>query len=185
MHKDGAYRWVLNRGLAVRDRDGHAYRMAGSQTDIMSRKSAEEQLVYNAFHDALTGLPNRALFMDRLQHSITVSTRRANELYAVLFLDMDRFKIVNDSLGHTVGDQLLIAMGQQLSECLRPGDTVARLGGDEFAVLLHNISELKDAVDVAERIHNKLSVPLLVKGQEVFASVSIGIAIRLRALRAA
>ena len=176
MHKDGAYRWVLNRGLAVRNRDGHAYRMAGSQTDIMSRKSAEKQLVYNAFHDALTGLPNRALFMDRLQHSITVSTRRANELYAVLFLDMDRFKVVNDSLGHTVGDQLLIAMGQQLSECLRPGDTVARLGGDEFAVLLNNISELKDAVDVAERIHKKLSVPLLVKGQEMFASVSIGIA---------
>jgi diguanylate cyclase (GGDEF)-like protein/PAS domain S-box-containing protein len=175
MHKDGAYRWVLNRGLAVRDGD-HAYRVAGSQTDITSRKAAEDQLQHNAFHDALTGLPNRALFLDRLQHSITVSTRRANERYAVLFLDMDRFKNVNDSLGHTVGDQLLIAMGQQLSECIRPGDTVARLGGDEFAVLLNNIGELTDAVDVAERIHNRLSVPLLVKGQELFASVSIGIA---------
>jgi diguanylate cyclase (GGDEF)-like protein/PAS domain S-box-containing protein len=175
MHRDGAYRWVLNRGIAVRDGD-HAYRVAGSQTDITSRKAAEEQLLHNAFHDALTGLPNRALFLDRLQHSITVSTRRANQRYAVLFLDMDRFKVVNDSLGHTVGDQLLIAMGQQLSECLRPGDTVARLGGDEFAVLLNNIGELKDAVDVAERIHSTLSAPLLVKGQELFASVSIGIA---------
>jgi diguanylate cyclase (GGDEF)-like protein/PAS domain S-box-containing protein len=176
MHKDGTFRWVLNRGLATLDKNGYALRMAGSQTDITLRKSAEEQLVYNAFHDALTGLPNRALFMDRLQHIITVSTRRANELYAVLFLDMDRFKIINDSLGHTVGDQLLVVMGQLLSECLRPGDTVARLGGDEFAVLLDNISELKDAVDIAERIQQKLSTPLLVKGHEVFASVSIGIA---------
>lgn len=175
-HKDGTYRWALNRGLATMDQNGHAQRMAGSQTDITSRKSAEELLVYNAFHDALTGLPNRALFMDRLQHVITASTRRADELYAVLFLDMDRFKIINDSLGHTVGDQLLIVMGQQLSECLRPGDTVARLGGDEFAILLDNISELKDAVDVAERIHQRLSTPLLVKGHEVFASVSVGIA---------
>jgi diguanylate cyclase (GGDEF)-like protein/PAS domain S-box-containing protein len=176
MHEDGSYRWVLNRGLATMDQNGYAHRMAGSQTDITSRKSAEEQLVYNAFHDTLTGLPNRALFMDRLQHVIAVSTRRANELYAVLFLDMDRFKIINDSLGHLVGDQLLVAMGKQLSECIRPGDTVARLGGDEFAVLLDNISELKDAVDVAERILQKLSAPLLVTGHEVFASVSIGIA---------
>jgi len=176
VHKDGMYRWVLNRGLAIRDRDGHAYRMAGSQTDITSKKTVDEQLVYNAFHDALTGLPNRALFMDRLQHIITVSNRRANEVYAVLFLDMDRFKIINDSLGHTVGDQILVVMGQKLSECLRPGDTVARLGGDEFAVLLHNINEAKDAVEVAERIHHKLSEPLLVKGHEIFSSVSIGIA---------
>jgi diguanylate cyclase (GGDEF)-like protein/PAS domain S-box-containing protein len=176
MHKDGMYRWMLNRGLAIRDENGHAYRMAGSQTDITSKKTVDEQLVYNAFHDALTGLPNRALFMDRLQHIITVSKRRANEIYAVLFLDMDRFKIVNDSLGHTVGDQILVAMGQKLSECLRPGDTVARLGGDEFAVLLHNIKEVKDAVEVAERIHQKLAAPLLVKSHEVFSSVSIGIA---------
>jgi diguanylate cyclase (GGDEF)-like protein/PAS domain S-box-containing protein len=176
MHKDGMYRWVLCRGLAIRDRDDHVYRMAGSQTDITSKKTVDEQLVYNAFHDALTGLPNRALFMDRLQHIITVSKRRANEVYAVLFLDMDRFKIINDSLGHTVGDQILVVMGQKLSECLRPGDTVARLGGDEFAVLLHNINEVKDAVEVAERVHHKLSEPLLVKGHEVFSSVSIGIA---------
>jgi diguanylate cyclase (GGDEF)-like protein len=151
--------------------------MAGSQTDITSRKAAEEQLVYDAFHDALTGLPNRALFMDRLQHVITVSRRRADAHYCVLFLDMDRFKIINDSLGHTIGDQLLVVVGRKLSECLRPGDTVARLGGDEFAVLLDNIVELKDAVDVTERIHKKLSTPLLIKEHEVFTSVSIGIAV--------
>jgi diguanylate cyclase (GGDEF)-like protein len=177
MHNDGTYRWVISRGLAVRDAEGYAYRMAGSQTDITSRKAAEEQLVYDAFHDALTGLPNRALFMDRLQHVITVSRRRADAHYCVLFLDMDRFKIVNDSLGHTIGDQLLVAVGKKLSECLRPGDTVARLGGDEFAILLDNILELKDAVDVTERIHKKLSSPLLVKEHEVFTSVSIGIAV--------
>ena len=177
MHRDGTYRWVISRGLAVRNKDNQAHRMAGSQTDITSRKTAEEQLVYDAFHDALTGLPNRALFMDRLQHVITTAQRRADVLYAVLFLDMDRFKIINDSLGHTVGDQLLVVVGRKLSECLRPGDTVARLGGDEFAVLLENIADLKDAVDVAERIHAKLSVPLLVKGHEVFSSVSIGIAL--------
>ena len=175
MHKDGTYRWMLNRGLAVRNMDNQAHRMAGSQTDITSRKMAEEQMVYDAFHDALTGLPNRALFMDRLQHVIATSQRRADDLYAVLFLDMDRFKTINDSLGHLVGDQLLVVMGRKLTECLRPGDTVARLGGDEFAVLLENISELKDAVDVADRVHQTLSVPLMVKGHEVYASVSIGI----------
>jgi diguanylate cyclase (GGDEF)-like protein/PAS domain S-box-containing protein len=177
MHKDGTYRWVLSRGLAVRDDEGYAYRMAGSQTDITLRKKVEDQLIHDAFHDALTGLPNRALFLDRLQHLITTSRRRVDVNYAVLYLDMDRFKIVNDSLGHTIGDQLLIAVGRKLSECIRPGDTVARLGGDEFAILLENISELKDAVDVAERIHQKMSTSVMVKDHELFSSFSIGIAL--------
>ncbi len=177
MHKDGTYRWMLTRGLAVRTGDGYAYRLAGSQTDITLRKKAEEQLAYDAFHDALTGLPNRALFMDRLQHVITASQRSVEPHYAALFLDLDRFKIVNDTLGHAIGDQLLIVVSRRLSECIRPGDTVARLGGDEFAVLLENISELKDAVDVAQRIHEKMSTSVMVKGHEVFSSVSIGIAL--------
>jgi diguanylate cyclase (GGDEF)-like protein/PAS domain S-box-containing protein len=176
-HKDGTYHWVLSRGLAVRKMDGQAYRMAGSQTDITQRKKAEEQLIHDAFHDALTGLPNRALFMDRLQHVITTSRRRTDARYAVLFLDMDRFKIVNDSLGHTIGDQLLAVVGRQLSDCLRPGDTVARLGGDEFAILLENINELDDALDVTQRIQKKLTVPLHILDHEIFSSASIGIAL--------
>jgi diguanylate cyclase (GGDEF)-like protein/PAS domain S-box-containing protein len=177
LHQDGTYHWVLTRGMAVRNASGQAYRMAGSQTDIMSRKIATEQLVYNAFHDALTDLPNRSLFMDRLQHVITTSARRSGQFYAVLFLDMDRFKIVNDSLGHLVGDKLLIAVGLKLAVCIRPGDTVARLGGDEFSVLLEDIKELKDAVDVADRIHLTLSTPFMIDGHEVYAAVSIGIAL--------
>ncbi len=177
LHRDGTYHWMLTRGLAVRNKSGQAYRMAGSQTDITARKTATEQLVYNAFHDALTDLPNRSLFTDRLQHVITTSARRGEQYYAVLFLDMDRFKIINDSLGHLVGDKLLIEVGQRLSECIRPGDTVARLGGDEFSVLLEDISELKDAVDVADRIHQILSTPIMINGHEIYAAVSIGIAL--------
>lgn len=176
-HRDGTYRWVLSRGLTIRDAAGHACRMAGSQTDISLKKSAADQLEYNAFHDTLTGLPNRALFMDRLQHVIDVSNRRDEILYAVLFMDLDRFKIINDSLGHLVGDQLLVTVGRKLTECLRPGDTVARLGGDEFCVLLENIGELKDAVDVCERIHRELSQKFMIDGNEVYASASIGIAL--------
>lgn len=177
MHMDWTYHWMLTRGLAVRNESGQAYRMAGSQTDITHRKAATDQLVYNAFHDSLTDLPNRSLFSDRLQHVITTSVRRGEPLYAVLFLDMDRFKVVNDSLGHVIGDKLLIAVGQKLTECIRPGDTVARLGGDEFSVLLEDISELKDAVDVADRIHEKLSAPFMLDGHAVYAAVSIGIAL--------
>ncbi len=178
LHKDGDYRWVLNRGLAVRDPSGRACRMAGSQTDITLRKAAMEQLVYNAFHDALTGLPNRALFMDRLQHVIDTQIRRDDLLlYAVLFLDMDRFKIVNDSLGHQIGDKLLVGMGRKLTECLRPGDTVARLGGDEFSILLENINKLEDVYDVSNRIHLALSTPFNIDDNEVYAAVSIGIAL--------
>ena len=177
MHRDGTYRWVLNRGLAVRNNDGQAYRIAGSQTDITSRKKAEEQLVHDAFHDALTGLPNRALYLDRLQHAVMAMKRRPHPLYAILFLDMDRFKIINDSLGHAVGDLFLIAVGRKLADCVRPGDTVARLGGDEFAVLLENIGDLGRAIDVVERIRGEMAAPIQIKGHEIFASFSIGIAL--------
>jgi diguanylate cyclase (GGDEF)-like protein/PAS domain S-box-containing protein len=176
-HRDGKYYWMLIRGLAVRNESGQAYRMAGSQTDITARKVATEQLMYNAFHDSLTDLPNRSLFMDRLQHVINTSARRGNLLYAVMFLDLDRFKIVNDSLGHTVGDNLLVAVGLKLAECIRPGDTVARLGGDEFSILLEGIHTLKDAADVADRIHGRLLLPFTIEGHEVYAAVSIGIAL--------
>ena len=147
-------------------------------SDITARKKADEQHMYDAFHDPLTGLPNRALFMDRLQHVITASQRRpVTPNYAVFFLDLDRFKIINDSHGHTIGDQLLVVVGRKLADCIRPGDTIARLGGDEFAILLENISDPAYTVNVAERIREKLAVPLDIKGHKIFTSISIGIAL--------
>jgi diguanylate cyclase (GGDEF)-like protein/PAS domain S-box-containing protein len=174
-HKDGTYRWVLCRGLAVRDADGVAYRMAGSQTDITDRKRAEEQLIHDAFHDALTGLPNRALFMDRLSLAVERAKRSQDHLFAVLFLDLDRFKLVNDSLGHTLGDQLLITVARRLKTCLRTVDTAARLGGDEFVILLDDIEDAGSATRVAERVLEVLALPSDLNGHEAFITASIGI----------
>jgi diguanylate cyclase (GGDEF)-like protein/PAS domain S-box-containing protein len=175
MHSDGRYRWMLCRGLAVWDDAGHAIRMAGSQTDISERKAAEERLLHDALHDALTGLPNRALFMDRLGHAITRSRRNTDYSFAVMFLDLDRFKVINDSLGHSAGDQLLTAIAFRLAQCLRPGDTVARLGGDEFIILLEDMSDLNATSDTAERIQRVLAMPLDLDGHDVFTTVSIGV----------
>ena len=135
LHDDGTYRWVLTRGLAVRDDQGEAVRMAGSQSDITQRKAAEDRLQHDAFHDSLTGLPNRALLLDRLGQAIARTKRRPDSRFGVLFLDIDGFKLVNDSLGHQIGDQLLIAISRRLESCVREGDTVARVGGDEFIIL--------------------------------------------------
>ena len=145
--------------------------------EIEARKTAEEQLLHDAFHDGLTGLPNRALFMDRLTRAIAIARRRKEYLFAVLFLDLDRFKVVNDSLGHIVGDKLLVALGERLVTCLRPGDTVARLGGDEFVVLLEDMVAAENAVMIAGRIDQELKTPFILAGHEVFASGSIGIAL--------
>ena len=175
-HQNGSYRWMLSRGFAVRDSSGKAYRMAGSQTDITERKQAEQQLVHHALHDSLTGLANRALFMDRLQQAIGRSKRLTDYKFAVLFIDLDRFKVLNDSLGHTVGDQLLIAIARRLAACLRSVDTIARLGGDEFTILLEGISAEADACYLADRIHQALQTPFNLSGQEIFTSTSIGIA---------
>jgi len=175
LHRDGGYRWVLTRGLAVRNAAGDAYRMAGSQSDITSRKAAEERLLHDAFHDPLTGLPNRALFMDRLGMAIAHAKRRLSYTFAVLFIDLDRFKNVNDSLGHSVGDELLIAVARRLESCLRPGDTVARLGGDEFTILLAEVADVDHAVQVAQRMHGEMARPFQVQGHEVFVTLSLGI----------
>jgi diguanylate cyclase (GGDEF)-like protein/PAS domain S-box-containing protein len=181
LHNDGVYRWMLSRGIAVRDGNGTVTRMAGSQTDITDRKRAEEQLLHDAFHDALTGMPNRALFMDRLglviERARQVSRSRNDYLFAVLFLDLDRFKVINDSLGHRLGDQLLVAIAKRLNSCMRPGDTVARLGGDEFAILAEDIKDVSGATRIATRIQHALNLPFRVEEREVFTSASIGIAV--------
>lgn len=143
--------------------------------DITERKRAQQQLLHDAFHDILTGLPNRALFMERLGQAVGRSQQQQDYQYAVLFLDLDRFKVVNDSLGHLVGDQLLIAIAQRLQECVYPSDTVARLGGDEFTILLDSIKSFTEATDAADRIHRKFSSPFNLDGHEVFTTVSIGI----------
>ena len=160
--------------MSISLKDSYAKR----DDEIAERKKAEQKLIHDAFHDALTGLPNRALFMDRLQHAITTSQRRAGTpYYAVLFCDIDRFKVINDSLGHPMGDQLLFTVGRKLIDCVRPGDTVARLGGDEFAILLENIGDLAHAKDVAERVKRMFSAPVAVRENDIFTSLSIGIAI--------
>jgi diguanylate cyclase (GGDEF)-like protein/PAS domain S-box-containing protein len=177
LHKDGTYRWVLSRGIAVRNGSGEAYRMAGSQSDITARKLAEKRLQHDAFHDSLTGLPNRALFLDRLSMVIAHARRRGGHPYSVLFLDLDRFKNVNDSLGHHVGDELLVAVARRLESLLRPGDTVARLGGDEFAILLDDVADGTQATRVAQRVNRELAEPFNLRGHEVFATMSLGIAL--------
>jgi diguanylate cyclase (GGDEF)-like protein/PAS domain S-box-containing protein len=174
-HKDGTYHWMLCRGLAVWDAANRATRMVGSQTDITVRRLAEERLRHDALHDTLTGLPNRTLFIDRLEHTIRSARRPDARPFAVLFLDLDRFKMINDSLGHLIGDELLVAIASRLANCLRPGDTVARLGGDEFTILLENLAYPEDAADVAKRLQHALAAPFLLRGQEVFTSTSIGI----------
>jgi diguanylate cyclase (GGDEF)-like protein/PAS domain S-box-containing protein len=174
-HRDGSYRWVLSRGLAVRNAAGVPHRMAGSATDITERKRAEAQLLHDAFHDALTGLPNRALFVDRLEQAVRQTWRREGYGFAVLFLDLDRFKVVNDSLGHTTGDQLLVAIAQRLARILRAADTFARLGGDEFVILLDDVREAAEASIIAARLQEQLGLPFDLSGLEVVTSASIGI----------
>ena len=175
--EDGSYRWMLSRGLAVMDSNRYVYRMTGSLTDVTEQKQAEKQLLHNAFHDGLTGLPNRALFMERLKHSLAEVKKGEGYAFGVLFLDLDRFKVVNDSLGHQIGDQLLVATARRLESCLRPGDIVARLGGDEFAVILDHVRHVSDAIQTAERIRERLATPFNLSGHEVFISASIGIAL--------
>lgn len=177
LHKDGTYRWVLARGLAVRDESGKPCRMAGSLTDITDRRRAQDQLLHDAFYDPLTGLPNRSLLVNRLEHALRRTKRSQTYLFAILFLDLDRFKNVNDSLGHLCGDRLLVEVGRRLTSCVRAEDTVARIGGDEFVILLDNIPAAESATAAVARIEKKLSVPVTLDGHDVFSPASIGVAI--------
>ncbi|HLL75055.1 MAG TPA: PAS domain S-box protein [Pyrinomonadaceae bacterium] len=157
--------------------DGAAVGVQGIARDITERRQADERLRHIAFHDTLTGLPNRALFTEHLRRAVESARRDPARLFAVLFLDLDRFKVINDSLGHTVGDQMLVALARRLENCLRANDSVARLGGDEFAILLNAIDCAADATRVAERIQQELAHPFTLSGHEVFAYGSIGIAL--------
>jgi len=176
-HRDGSELWVLTRGVLVRDESGRPVRMAGSQTDVSVRKRVEQQLLHDAFHDGLTGLANRTLFLDRLSIALASRRRIGGENFAIFFLDLDRFKTVNDSLGHGVGDLLLAETGRRLVRLMRPSDTVARLGGDEFAVLAGGVRDGGAAAHIAERVQRELSRPFTFGGQEVFTTASIGIAL--------
>lgn len=176
-HKDGRALWVLCRGLHTPEAEGAEGRMAGSLTDITARKVAEDRLRHNAFYDSLTGLPNRALFINHLEQAIGRAKHSQDYCFAVLFLDLDRFKNVNDSLGHSQGDELLKEVAGRLTCCLRPGDTPARLGGDEFTLLLDDLTDINDAARVAERFQKAIAKPFDLDGHEVFTNVSIGIAL--------
>lgn len=172
---------ILGYPIDIGDQRIGAY---GIYTDISERKAAERKLFHHAFHDALTGLPNRSLFAERLERDLRRATRR-DYLFAVLFIDLDRFKVINDSLGHAAGDELLVEMAQRLQGCLRPGDTVARLGGDEFTILLEDVQEPTRATRIAERILEALGKPFEIAGQDVVSSGSIGIAFSSPAYRSA
>ncbi len=172
---EAKYRWMSCRALVVRNEDGIASRMVGSQTDITDRKQAEEKLEFDAVHDALTGLPNRILFLDRLNHCIELSSRRKNYSFAVLYLDLNRFKIINDSLGHLLGDQLLIEIGSRIKAIIRQGDTLSRIGGDEFVILCEEIESITVVTNLADRIQRELSKEIDLNGQKVVVDCSIGI----------
>jgi diguanylate cyclase (GGDEF)-like protein/PAS domain S-box-containing protein len=176
IHKSGHEVWTLLSVSPVRDPETQLLRAIFQIQDITDRKRAEAQLVHDAFHDGLTGLPNRALFIDHLRLAVARSRRKECPLFSVLFLDLDRFKVVNDSLGHLVGDKLLMTMARRLESCLRPGDTIARLGGDEFTILLEDLKGNNEAIHVAERIQRELTKPFELDGRHIATSASIGIA---------
>jgi diguanylate cyclase (GGDEF)-like protein/PAS domain S-box-containing protein len=175
-HRDGSWRVIESTASNLLGQAAVAGLVLNSH-DISDRKRAEEKLLHDALHDELTGLPNRALFMDRLRQSMERSRREPERLTAVLFLDLDRFKIVNDSLGHLVGDELLTQITSSLAAALRPSDTIARVGGDEFAILLEGGRDVSDAVRVADRINDRLAAPVNLHGHEIFVTASIGIAV--------
>jgi diguanylate cyclase (GGDEF)-like protein/PAS domain S-box-containing protein len=172
----GEERWVWEQGRAVGEQGGTAI-LEGFITDVSDRKRFEDQLYHDTFHDRLTALPNRALFMDRLERSLHRWQRHPRDLFAVLCLDLDRFKLINDSLGHQFGDDLIVAVALRLADFLGPEHTVARLGGDEFAILLEELEHPSEAVRIAERIGEVLRTPIHLKERELFITGSTGVAL--------
>jgi diguanylate cyclase (GGDEF)-like protein/PAS domain S-box-containing protein len=178
--KDGTKIPIGDCVAPIRDVDGNISGAVLVLQDISKRKQTEAQLLRNACHDPLTALPNRVLFLDRLRQTIERSKRRNDYNFAVLFLDLDGFKAINDRFGHSIGDDFLVAIARRLESCLRSGDTVARFGGDEFAVLLEDIKDVTDATNVAKRIQESLSVPISINGHRICPTASIGIALSSR-----
>jgi PAS domain S-box-containing protein len=191
-HKDGSWRFLESTASPVENRKGEIEKLVIVNRDISDRRRAEDMLAHNAFHDALTDLPNRALFVDRLQHALVRARRHSDYKFAVLFIDLDELKVVNDSLGHSAGDELLLQIGKRLSACFRETDTiartnsdageapvnedgVARCGGDEFTVLLEDVYNASDAIRVAQRIQGRLANPFTVNGQQIVIAASVGI----------
>lgn len=175
--KDGTLFWNELSLSPVENERGAITHYIGVQTDISDRKRTEEELIHQAYYDPLTGLPNRAFLMERLREASLRKNLQGEKQLGVLFIDIDRFKRVNDSLGHAVGDMLLIAIAFRLERCLRPQDTIARLGGDHYVILLEDVQGIEQASDLAEKIHNQLKAPFTFEGHAVFITVTIGIAL--------
>lgn len=173
--KNGTLVQIGDSAAPIKDNQGKIKGSVFVFRDISSQRLAEAKLAYQAFHDSLTNLPNRALFLTRLQQATEQAKQQENYLFAVLFLDIDRFKVVNDSLGHTIGDQLLIAIASRIKNCLDSNHTVARLGGDEFAILLENISDIQNVSNIANYLIREVSLPFIIQDYEIFINASIGI----------
>jgi len=174
-HKLGHHVWMLLSISPVHDPRGNPLHLVFQFQDITDRKMEEERLVHDVFHDALTGLPNRALFMDRLRLATERARRRKDQVFAVLFLDLDCFKEINDTLGHIMGDQLLIQVSRRLKACLRTTDTIARLAGDEFTILLEDLSDERESLRVVERLQKELERPCKLGTRDILVTASIGV----------
>lgn len=176
LRPNGEYRWLRDRRRVIYDINGSPLRLDGIIADITDRKHAEERLMYEAHHDPLTGLYNRTWFMDKIEQAVVRNQALPDQKFAILFVDLDRFKVINDSLGHSLGDQLLVSIAQRLKNTLRETDAIARLGGDEFTILVETIHTLEDSIKVAERLLMTLGEPFVLQGRQVFTNASIGIA---------
>lgn len=172
---DQSIHWIRVRSHLIKDVQGNPTRIDGLTTEITEQREIQEQLRHDTLHDNLTGLPNRTLLMDRIEQGLKRCQRDENRRFALLFLDVDGFKLINDTLGHLTGDQLLIILSRRLSQCLRAEDTLSRLSGDEFVILLENLTHIDEGILIADRIHDSLKEPILLHNEEIVISVSIGI----------